>query len=72
MLLFKEVDSYRIIAENSTITIAEELAIILCELNDAGGECERPYDSWQCQQVSISNTNIWTNGWLFINSIHGH
>eukprot|EP01084_Bolivina_argentea_P160043 278728_1 len=47
--VIKEVD--RIIAENGTIMTIEELAIVICELDHAGGECEGPYDSWQCKQV---------------------
>ena len=47
--VIKEVDDF--IAANGTITDMEELATIICELANAGGECEGPWDSWQCEQV---------------------
>ena len=45
----KEVDDF--LAANGTVTDIEELATIICEVDDAGGQCEGPWDSWQCQQV---------------------
>ena len=47
--IVKEIDI--ILAENSTITDFEEIAVILCELDKAGGQCIPPWDSWQCEQV---------------------
>ena len=49
MEVIKQVDD--LIAANSSITEMEEVATILCEYDKAGGECEGPHDSWQCQQV---------------------
>ena len=45
----QEVDD--VIAANGTIEDMEELATIICEFDDAGGECEGPHNSWQCEQV---------------------
>eukprot|EP01083_Nonionella_stella_P040495 109888_1 len=41
----------KLIAENSTTVDVEDIATLLCELDSAGGECEGPAHSWQCEQL---------------------
>ena len=47
-------------AENSTITEIDELAVIICELVRAGGYCEGLPSSWQCVEVCTLAVQTYT------------
>jgi len=45
----RKVDEW--IVKNGTIAEMDKFAAMLCRLDEAGGECEGPPHSWQCEEV---------------------